>query len=129
MKRRLIIAALGLHALGAQADIYKSVDAEGHVTYSNIPTRGAKKLNIEPLTTMPRPSRPKGEGDFRVDSQTQKMRDDTRYKILRDELSAEEARLQSARQAEQGGGGRGHDDVVLHEKNIEALRREISNLK
>lgn len=134
MKSRLVIALFGLTAFASHAEIYKSVDENGRVTYSNIPTRGAKKLNIEPLTTLPKPhSRP--DPDFRVDSHTQKMRDETRYRILREELAAEQGRLQESRQAFLGAGEdaskatKSREDIILHEKNIEALKREISNLK
>ncbi|MHB1299520.1 MAG: DUF4124 domain-containing protein [Burkholderiales bacterium] len=132
MKSGLLIAFFGLTALASHAEIYKSVDASGHVTYSNIPTKGAKKLNIAPLTTMP----PAGsDAGFRVDSQTQKMRDGTRYRILNEELKAEEDRLAASRKAVADAGGdeakakESRDDVILHEKNIEALKREITNLK
>ncbi len=132
MKSRLLIALFGLTALASHAEIYKSVDASGHVTYSNIPTKGAKKLNIAPLTTMP----PSGsDAGFRVDSQTQKMRDGTRHRILNEELKAEEDRLEESRKAVTDAGGdeakakKSRDDVILHEKNIEALKREITNLK
>ncbi len=130
MKSGLLIALFGLTTLSSRAEIYKSVDENGHVTYSNIPTKGAKKLNIGPMTLQP-----KRGGDFRVDSRTQKMRDETRYKILEEELGAEKERLEKSRQAFLGAGGnpekakRSSEDVLLHEKNIEALEREISNLK
>ncbi len=128
--KRFVIAILGMAALASHAEIYKSVDADGHVTYSNIPTKGAKRLNIEPLTTVPRPTQ-----DFKVDDRTQKRRDETRYKILREELDAEQGRLEQSRKAIAAGGGdeatvqRYRSDVILHEKNIEALKKEISNLK
>lgn len=134
MKSRLAIVLLGLTAFTAHAEIYKSIDGNGHVTYSNIPSRGAKKLNIEPLTTLPKPQ-PRLDSDLRVDRHTQKMRDETRYSILKEELSAEESRLSESRQALQGAGGdreqakKSREDMILHEKNIEALKREISNLK
>lgn len=128
--KRYVIAILGMAAFAAQAEIYKSVDADGHVTYSNIPTKGAKRLNVEPLTTLPRPTQ-----DFKVDDRTQKRRDETRYKILREELNAEQGRLEQSRKALATGGvgeataQRYRNDVILHEKNIEALKKEISNLK
>jgi len=133
MKSILLIALFGLAALAAHAEIYKSVDASGHVTYSNIPTRGAKKLSITPLTTVP-PSSVSDAG-FRVDSQTQKMRDGMRHKILNEELKAEKDRLEASRKAFADAGGdeakakESRDDVKLHEKNIEALKKEIAHLK
>lgn len=130
MRYGLFIALFGLTALNARAEIYKSVDEYGHVTYSNIPTKGAKRLNIEPLTTLP-----KTGPEFRVDSRTQKMRDAKRYRILKEELDSEKGRLEQSRQAMIRAGGdeektrKSQEDVSLHEKNIEALEREISNLK
>ena len=130
MMKWLVIVLLGLATLSSRAEIYKSVDGDGHVTYSNIPTKGARRLNIGPLTA---PSR--RDADFRVDNRTQKMRDEKRYRILREELMTEKERLEKSRQAYLGMRGdperakKSGEDVLLHEKNIEALEREISNLK
>lgn len=119
----------------AQAEIYKSIDAEGHVTYSSTPSKGAKKLGLEPLVPRSHPSRessshsPRARSnpspyDFpRVDSGTQKSRDNIRYRILSDELSSEEKLLAEARAAQKAG------EVTLHEKNISALKTELSHLK
>lgn len=137
-----------------QADIYKRVDANGHVTYSSEPIKGGKKLNLEPLPTMQAPKTGNGPKDFpRVDSQTQKNRDSTRRAILEDELASEEKLLAEARQnlseAEanpevyRGADGKTYrnvakfeekvkaarDEVTTHEKNIEALKTELSNLR
>jgi len=43
----------------AQAEIYKRVDADGHVTYSSTPLKGGKKLHLAPLPTVPRVWLPK----------------------------------------------------------------------
>lgn len=87
------------------------------------------------------------KGDFpKVDSQTQKKRDDERRRILEEELASEQQQLDAAKQelAEQEevrtGGERNYqkyldrvqpfrDAVANHERNIEAIRREIANLK
>jgi uncharacterized protein DUF4124 len=37
----------------AQSTIYKLVDDQGHVTYSNKPMKGASVVELEPLTTIP----------------------------------------------------------------------------
>ncbi|HEU0186287.1 MAG TPA: DUF4124 domain-containing protein [Gallionellaceae bacterium] len=143
-----------LYAPPAQAEIYKRVDASGHVTYSSEPIKGGKKLNLEPLPVMQAPRRSsEGPKDFpRVDSQTQKNRDSTRRAILEDELASEEKLLAEARQnlsdAEaspevyKGADGKTYrnvakyeekvkaarDDVTTHEKNIDALKTELANL-
>lgn len=87
------------------------------------------------------------KGDFpKVDSQTQKKRDDDRRRILEEELASEQQQLDAAKQelAEQEevrtGGERNYqryldrvqpyrDAVANHERNIEAIKREIANLK
>lgn len=143
------LALSGLALLGsapAWAEIYKYVDKDGHVTYSNVPIKGAKKINLDPLNTVPA-TRAKAPSNFpSVDAETQRKRDDTRRKILDDELAAERKQLEEARKAlaeQEGqrlGGERNYqkyldrvqpykDTVTLHEKNVEALQKEIANLK
>jgi hypothetical protein len=148
--KRYLFAVLCVWPLLAQAEIYKAVDADGHVTYSSTPIKGGKKLNLEPLPTMkPVPTSPAFPS---VDGQTQRGRDDTRRKILQDELNAEEKLLEVARQnlseAESnpevftGEGGKTYRNVAkyeekvkplqeqvdLHTKNIEALKTELSKV-
>ena len=157
MKLGYLLAILSLCPALAQAEIYKAVDADGHVTYSSTPIKGGKKIILEPLPTMVPPARARSAAspeDFpKVDGATQKGRDDTRRKILQDELSTEEKLLEEARQnlkegAENPEVYRGqdgktyrnvakyeekikalNDQVDLHRKNIEALNTELSKLK
>jgi len=151
--RLSILCAAVTFAAAAQAEIYKRVDADGHVTYSSAPIKGAKKLQLEPLPTMAPPKANPPSSDFRVDGKTQSRRDDTRRKILEDELATEEKALEEARanlknaedtpQVYKGANGQtfrnvakyeetvgaAQDEVQAHEKNIKALKTELSNLK
>lgn len=166
MKPIHLVVLLCLGQVGsAQAEIYKSIDAEGHVTYSSSPTKGAKKLGLEPPPqpasrsspeTSAAPSRPRSTStpsDFpRVDSNTQKSRDNTRRKILTEELDTEEKLLAEAHQNLKAGEDSPEYErdqyhrpvftsrykekvavlqnaVTLHEKNIAALKSELANLK
>jgi hypothetical protein len=140
----------------AQAEIYKQVDAEGHVTYSSTPTKGAVKLNLEPLPTVQPPVRTRdtSPSNFpRVDNNTQKNRDEGRRRILADELATEEKLLDEAKknlkegeekpEVYRGPDGKTYrnmakyeekiktlqEQVILHEKNIEALKSELSKLR
>ena len=151
----LVILCLS-HAGMTHAEIYKRVDAQGHVTYSSEPIKGGKKLTLKPLPTMSgaRASQRSTPEDFpRVDSQMQRSRDATRRIILQDELASEENLLATAREnlnglesnpeplvGPDGVPFRGaikyaekvkaaQESVALHEQNIKALRTEISNLK
>lgn len=153
MKFRYLCIAICVSPLLAQAEIYKAVDEDGHVTYSSSPIKGGKKLNLEPLPTMMPPAKVSGSPDFpRVDNETQKGRDETRRKILQDELSAEEKLLEEAKhnfeeaasnpEVIKGVDGRTYRNVAkydekvkplqeqvdLHTKNIEALKTELSKI-
>src|SRR5512137_2230411 len=48
----VVLAAMTSSAW-AQSTIYKLVDDQGRVTYSNKPMKGATVLELEPLTTIP----------------------------------------------------------------------------
>jgi len=123
-----MIAGFAFFAMNAaQAEIYKQVDEQGRVTYSNVPMKGATKLNLEPLNTVPA-TRPKtgvaSPSSFpKVDGDTQKKRDDTRRKILEEELAAEEKLLTEATTQKDA------TAIALHEKNVAALKKELSNIK
>ncbi len=153
--RRLTLLCCTLSfALCAHAEIYKRVDEDGHVTYSSTPFKGAKKLHLEPLPTMaPPPPRGSAEGFPRVNTETQSRRDDARRKILEDELATEQKALEDARaklqeakdtpEVYRGADGRTYrnvakyeanvnaaqEDVSAHERNVDALKTELSNLK
>jgi hypothetical protein len=157
MKLRYIfvLCCAASFAISANADIYKRVDEDGHVTYSSKPIKGGKKLHLEPLPTMAPPPKTSNasEGFPRVSAETQTKRDDTRRKILEDELATEQQALEDARTKLQEGkdnpevhkGPNGQifrdfpkyeekvnalqEEVTTHEKNVEALQTELSNLK
>ncbi|GGP28221.1 DUF4124 domain-containing protein [Silvimonas amylolytica] len=147
------VATLALTAVCAHADIYKSVDADGRVTFSNIPMKGATRVYTDPIpmgnskvhgksgsgnkVTAPSPA------DFpRVDAATQKSRDTNRRQILTDELATEQQALTDARKAladaqastdaqtnpqkYQERVSRLRDNTTLHEKNVAALQQEMA---
>jgi len=98
----------------AQAEIYKHVDANGNVTYSNVKIKGAKKLDLEPADTSfghnngnveaPAKRQPSARvatpTDFpKVDPSTQNQRDGKRKDILIAELEGEKRALEAAKKA------------------------------
>ena len=150
MKLRYLFVLLCMAQPGwAQAEIYKSIDADGHVTYSSSPTKGSKKLGLGSPDT---PSLPASSAspararnhtspsDFpRVDNVTQKSRDGTRRKILEDELATEGKLLTESRQNLKDSEKNPEttpkkikdlkEQVSLHEKNVAALKSELNNIK
>ena len=150
-----LLLAIALIAGPALAETCKYVDEEGRVIYSNTPNnppKGAKKVRCfsdpapRPAPQESKPNSDAREGFPKVDGQTQKKRDDERRRILETELANEQQQLEAARQklAEQEAVRTGdernyqrfldrvqpfRDAVANHERNIEAIGREISNLK
>lgn len=144
---------VGFWAGSVSADVYKCVDDDGHVTYTNSkPAPKAKCTQLsrdQRVSTVPgraAPSTPSPAGFPKVDGDTQKARDTDRRKILEQELSTEQKNLDQAKKelAEQEairtGDERNYqrvldrlqpykDKVALHERNIEALKKEIGNLR
>lgn len=144
-------ALVGL-ALPAWADVYKCVDDDGHVTYTNTkPSAKAKCAALsrdQRVSTVPgrATNTPSPPGFPKVDGDTQRARDSDRRKILEQELATEQKNLDQAKKelAEQEairtGNERNYqrvldrlqpfkDKVALHERNLEALKKEIGNLR
>lgn len=175
MGKRLLISLTalfsfaGLTPAGA-AKICKYEDAEGRITFSNVAVQNAKKLDCfdspDPVPPSRQKQKNKGPDDFpKVDASAQKSRDDLRRRILTEELAAERARLDQARQALSEGkqnpevyqkqvtmtGPDGkprvvtqtfrdesrqeekirnlESEVLRHERNVEALNKELEYLK
>ena len=143
----------------AEGALYKCVDAAtGQTTYTNqkggkgctLLSRDLPVSTFTPPAAKPRTPTP---GDFpKVNGDQQRARDTDRRQILNQELANEQKNLDEAKKAlaEQenlilpeeriaGGGIQGgkreariqahRDKVQLHERNIEALNRELSNLR
>ena len=139
----------------AFADIYKCVGADGQVTYSNMPDKNCKRLSFDPIPAAspasPAAARPAARtptpASFpKVEENAQKARDNDRRRILESELEAEQKNLAQAKkeladqEAVRSGDERNYqkvldrlqpfkDKVALHERNIEAVQKEISRLR
>lgn len=151
---RSVFVLLSLYMLASQTfaqGVYVCTQANGVREYRNTgDTRGCRKLDTESLSSIPAPSsvtQAKADPSFpRVDSQTQKRRDLDRLQILNDEIRTEENKLAELKkeyqngEPERQGSERNYakyqervatmkDEIARTEKNIEALKREIGQLK
>ncbi len=146
MKKALFAMCAALLSLPAQAEIYKHVDAEGHVTYSNVPMKGATRLNLEPGSpggkssssgSRPRSaSVPTPAGFPKVDQETQKQRDDKRQDILATELANERKALDEAKKNLTEGqenpevyrtkDGRTFRNVAKYDEKIQKLQEDVN---
>lgn len=132
----------------ATADICKYVDRDGNIQYANVvPEKGWKKLSCVDGASSPggkAAKTPSPPGFPKVDTGTQKGRDDLRRKVLSEELATEEKLYAEARIAYGNGAppptqeeqdvpqryaeriARLRQTVSLHQKNIEALKKELA---
>lgn len=148
--RVLVSFALLCAPLAHAGVLYKCTDEGGHTTYTNskggyrnctVISRDASSPQAGASAT---PARPKAAGnpspaDFpRVSGDTQKSRDGDRRHILEQELASEQRNLDEARKAlaEQETARAPaerlqsyRDRIAMHNRNLEALQREMSKLK
>ena len=154
----------GVHA---QSAIYKCVDPQGRVEFTDTVKPGCKSLDLP--SSYAAPARRAGAAprqgsasvpaassatstatspaNFpRVDTSVQKARDDDRRGILNEELRAEEKKLADLKttfnggEPERQGNEKNYakyqervasmkEDIARAERNVVALRREISNIR
>jgi hypothetical protein len=127
-------------------EMYRCATQSGASSYFNVP--GAGGAGGASGTQATRSSKaPTPAGFPKVDADTQKGRDDVRRKVLSDELAAEEKLLAETRVLYADGApaplpeermdaekyrvriARLRQTVSVHEKNIEALRKELAAIK
>lgn len=119
----VVLVMATLLPLSASAEIYRCMNATGKVTYSLTPP--TTPCHAQRFAAQARPATTArtqvNSANFpRVDIDTQQARDMRRRQILEAELETE-LQLRKAANAE--------DVAVHHERNILALRKEISFLR
>lgn len=149
MKRSLLTLLVVSMPLTATAQtIYKCLDASGGTVIANSRIeKNCKAIVSGPENSLPAPkARPAGAaanpspaGFPRVGEDTQKSRDGDRRHILEQELAGEQRSLELAKkelaEQEAAKGGPGdrtapyRDRVGQHERNIQAIQKELGNLK
>ena len=141
----------------AQSATYKCIDPGGRPTYTNVKEEMAgrkctvvsREISVVPAQQLAAPpaKAAAAKSGERVNTNTQRSRDDTRRKILQEELDAAEKRLFESRQklSEQESIRSGEErlipqkaldrikpyreEVERQEQNVASLKRELSNLR
>ena len=151
---RLSLLLCAILSAPVQAQIYKYVDENGQVTFTDVYRKGAQKIELPgapaPLPSArpatPRASVPSPANFPRIDAGTQKRRDDIRRQVLQDEMDSERRNIEEARRQLTLGerlqpGERNTDASYLnrvnrlraavqqHEQNVVSIQRELANLR
>jgi hypothetical protein len=166
-----LVAGTAHPSARADSVVYKCIDKSGRVEFTDINKSGCKAIDLPGYVATPAPrasaapartaARPATQVasaspgvnaaanpvDFpRVDSVTQRTRDEGRRDILNEELRAEEQKLADQKrdfnngEPERQGNEKNYakyqervalmrDDIGRTEKNIQALRRELANTR
>ena len=126
-----------------EGTMYRCVTQSGFTSYFNVP--GA--VPASPASSGRASATPTPAGFPKIDATTQKGRDDVRRKVLSDELAAEEKLLVEARTSYADGApvplpeerasadkyreriSRLRQAVSVHEKNVDALKKELQTVR
>lgn len=159
----LVFATAPVASVYADSEVWVCTNNDGSREYKNTgDTKGCKRVDMQGISMIPSPYKKpptqtaalnragttaSSPGDYpKIDSATQKARDNDRMQILTEELKGEERKLAALKQEynngepERRGDERNYakyqdrvasmkEDLSRTEKNIEALKREIGNLK
>lgn len=153
----ILVISVWASQVHAASDVFLCVDESGRREYKNTgATRGCKRVDLPGITTVPAPKRVAVQNPARkiespagfpkVDNGTQRARDSERRQILLDEKRAEEQKLADLRteynngEPERRGDERNYakyqerlarlkEGIDQSERNLQALDREIANLK
>ena len=158
MKSSIVFTLFFAASMTSQAlaqGVYLCSQPNGTREYRNTgDTRGCRKLELEAISTIPSTSNSSSQAKLeglgspfpKIEAQVQKRRDQDRMQILLDEVRTEEGKLAELKkefqngEPERQGNERNYakyqdrvammkEEMQRAEKNLEALRREISQLK
>lgn len=137
----IVYLALFSFSCIAQSEVYKHVDEDGNVTYSNTPLKDARKLSLPPLTVIPKTD---------LESKTGSPGPSINYnkeqrEVVEKMISKEKKLLEDIKkeyndgEPERFGSERNYqryldriqrlkEGIVLHEENIRAMEIELQDL-
>lgn len=137
----ILLIALFSFSCSAQSELYKYVDKNGNVTYSDAPLKNAQKLELPPLTVVP-------TTNIAPETRTRKTsidKNEGHHETIK-KMIAEEIKLLEEKKKEYNGGKperigsernyqrylnrvqRLKNEIALHEEKIGTLNLELLNL-
>lgn len=140
---RLLFLIFVCFPLSLYAGIYKHVDAQGKVTYSNIPSDHSKRVDLPPIVVVP------AIDSHDMEERLAKRRETTKINEQREEIenkiSEEEKRLAEIRseykdgEPDRLGSERNYqrylnrverlkEEINVRERNLDILRNELRNV-
>ncbi|TCV86432.1 DUF4124 domain-containing protein [Sulfurirhabdus autotrophica] len=161
MKQNVLRACgflLLIGSLSTQAEMYKQVDDKGQVTYSNVPIKGAKKVDLAPITILP-PTKAKSAGasakgsavEVQDGPEKNAKKQAVEESLVKEQTSLVKAKLAMEEEKNRSGTLKNkvdgkevarkavnrneerikelQDEIALREKNIELLKQDLATLQ
>ncbi len=142
-KKLLFLIALVSFSYLSQADIYKHTDKHGNVTYSNVPSNNAKKIDLPPIVVVP--SVNSGEIEDRIAKRRESIKLEEQREQLQSKISEQEKHLNEVKdEYKEGipdrlGSERNYqryldrveqlkEEINVREKNLDMLKNELQKL-
>lgn len=143
IRNYFLIMALASFSCSIQAGVYKHVDAQGKVTYSNVPSGNAQKIDLPPIIVVP--SVDSGEIEERIYKRRESIKIEEQREQLQSKITEEEKRLNDVKNEYKDGvpdrlGSernyqryldrveRLREEINAREKNLNTLKTEMQNL-
>ena len=135
--------ALASFSCLTQAGVYKHIDEHGNVTYSNVPSNNAKRIDLPPIVVVP--SVNSEEIEDRIAKRRESNKIEEQREQLQSKISEQEKRLNEVKdEYKEGvpdrlGSERNYQrylnrverlrgEINVREKNLNVLRHELQNL-
>ncbi|UJP05655.1 MAG: DUF4124 domain-containing protein [Nitrosomonas sp.] len=139
----LLLFALTAMPIAVQGGVYKHVDEHGNVTYSNVPSGDAKRIDLPSLIVVP--SVDSGDIDDRMVKRRESLKLEEQRGKLQDKIAEEEKRLNEVKDVYKDGTPdrlgsernyqryldrveRLKEEIKVREKNLSILREELNRL-
>lgn len=123
----LFITLALFSSLASYAGVYKHIDENGNVTYSNIPSNDSRRIDLPPIIVVPPVDT--GEVEDRIAKRRESMRLREQREQLQNKIAEEEAQLNEVKSEYKDG----MPDRLGSERNyqrylnrVDRLREEIS---
>jgi len=144
MKRNnSLLIVLAFFSCSIQAGVYKHVDERGNVTYSNVPSSNAKKIDLPPIVVVP--SVDSGDVEERIAKRREAMKLEEQREKIQSKITEEEKRLGELKSEYKDGAPdrlgsernyqryinrveRMREEIDVREKNLETLKKGLQEV-
>ncbi|MBK7491292.1 MAG: DUF4124 domain-containing protein [Nitrosomonas sp.] len=144
MKRNnSLLIVLAFFSCSIQAGVYKHVDERGNVTYSNVPSSNAKKIDLPPIVVVP--SVDSGDVEERIAKRREAMKLEEQREKIQSKITEEEKRLGELKSEYKDGTPdrlgsernyqryinrveRMREEIDAREKNLETLKKGLQEV-